>query len=272
MKFAIIGFAVATAAWISNGGPGGERHSLHVLSSSATPKQGDNWNWHGRVAAGKSVEIRGVNGDVTADAADGAEVVVTATKRGRRSDPDEVRIEVIEHEDGVTICAVYPGSSNNCARGGGHSNTHNNDVEVNFTVHLPRGVGFDGNTVNGDVEATGLTGPVDANSVNGAVRIETTSGEASASSVNGAVTATVHAIGTGAMNFKSVNGSVNVSLPANISADIDAQTVNGSIDTDFPITVNGRMSPRHLRGSIGQGGRRLELETVNGSIRLHKLP
>jgi DUF4097 and DUF4098 domain-containing protein YvlB len=272
MKFAIIGFAVATAAWISNGGPGNERHSLHV--SATTPKQGDNWSWHGRIAAGKTVEIRGINGDVSADAADGAEVQVTATKRGRRSDPDEVRIEAVEGDDGVRICVIYPGDHSSCGNGGGHSsfNNRNNDVEVNFTVHLPRGVAFDGNTVNGDVEATGLTGPVEANSVNGAVRIETTSGEASASSVNGAVTATVHALGTGAMNFKSVNGSVNVTLPANISADIDAQTVNGSIDTDFPITVNGRMSPRHLRGSIGQGGRRLELETVNGSIRLHKLP
>ena len=93
MKFAIIGFAVATVAWISNGGPGGERHSLHISSSTAK-RQGDNWSWHGRIAAGKTVEIRGINGDVSADAAEGAEVQVTATKRGRRSDPDEVRIEI----------------------------------------------------------------------------------------------------------------------------------------------------------------------------------
>jgi DUF4097 and DUF4098 domain-containing protein YvlB len=264
MKFAMIGFAVATVTWI-----GTSRHSEHMSSGPA--RQGSNWSWHGRVDQGKTIEIRGVNGDVSAEAATGNEVEVTAVKRARRSDPDEVRIEVVQNGGNVTICAVYPGDNNRCETGGGHMNTRNNDVEVDFTVHVPRGVNFDGNTVNGDVEANGLTGGVDANTVNGAARVETMGGDASASSVNGSVTAVVHAVGQQSMRFHSVNGSVNVTLPAAVSADIDARTVNGSIDTDFPISVTGRMSPRHLAGTIGQGGRHLDLETVNGSIRLRKL-
>ena len=266
MKFAAIGFAVATVTWISTGA----RHSSHM--TSGTEKQGSSWSWHGVVPQGKSIEIRGVNGDVIADGnASGNEVEVTATKRARRSDPDEVRIEVVQSDAGTTICAVYPGDNNRCEAGGGRMNTHNNDTEVSFTVHVPRGVGFDGNTVNGDVEANGLTGDVEVNTVNGSARLETSGGDASASSVNGGVTAVVHALGQRGMRFHSVNGSVNVTLPANVTADVDAKTVNGSIDTDFPISVTGRMSPRHLAGTIGQGGRRLELETVNGSIRLRKL-
>jgi len=46
--------------------------------------------------------------------------------------------------------------------------------------------------------------------------------------------------------------------------------VNGSIETDFPLTVTGRLGPRRVTGTIGNGGRRLALETVNGSIRLRK--
>jgi hypothetical protein len=46
--------------------------------------------------------------------------------------------------------------------------------------------------------------------------------------------------------------------------------VNGSVESDFPITVRGRMNPRSLRGRIGEGGRDLDLTTVNGSIRLLK--
>ena len=33
---------------------------------------------------------------------------VTATKTGRKSNPAEVEIRVVEHAEGVTICAVYP--------------------------------------------------------------------------------------------------------------------------------------------------------------------
>jgi DUF4097 and DUF4098 domain-containing protein YvlB len=46
--------------------------------------------------------------------------------------------------------------------------------------------------------------------------------------------------------------------------------VNGGIETDFPLTVKGKWVGRRLDGTIGAGGRRLELETVNGSITLRK--
>src|SRR5258708_19196321 len=66
------------------------------------------FNWHGRLAAGKRLEVKGVNGDVRAVLASGAEAVVTARKHSRRSDPDEGKIEVVESPAGITICAVDP--------------------------------------------------------------------------------------------------------------------------------------------------------------------
>ena len=129
------------------------------------PVAAEDFQWRGRVAAGKTVEIKGVNGAIDATAASGDEVEVTATKKGRRSDPGSVRIEVVEHGEGVTICAVYPdvdGRRNECRAGdGGHMNTRDNDVSVHFTVRVPRGVAFAPRTVNGDVEAEGLEGDVE---------------------------------------------------------------------------------------------------------------
>ena len=52
--------------------------------------------------------------------------------------------------------------------------------------------------------------------------------------------------------------------PGQVIAKISAR----SIDTDFPITIKGRFGPKHMSGTIGRGGRRLVLETVNGSIEL----
>src|SRR5574341_2648798 len=74
----------------------------------ARPAAGQDFSWKGRVAAGKVLEIKGVNGDIRALSASGDQIEVTATKHARRSDPDEVEIRVVEHADGVTICAVYP--------------------------------------------------------------------------------------------------------------------------------------------------------------------
>src|SRR5438034_11768278 len=112
------------------------------------------FHWQGTVAPGKAIEIKGVNGDIRADAGSG-DVEVSAVKHARRSDPDEVKIEVVQHEDGVTICAVYPSDGrreNKCEAGDdGHMNVRDNDVTVDFTVRVPAGVRFLGKTVNGDV-------------------------------------------------------------------------------------------------------------------------
>src|SRR5438552_18063375 len=133
-------------------------------------------HWKGTVAPGKAIETKGVTGDVRAIAGAG-DVLVTAVKHARRSDPDEVKIEVVQHEDGVTICAVYPSDGrreNTCEAGdGGHMNVRDNDVTVDFTVRVPAGVRFLGKTVNGDVAAADLSGDVEANTVNGSIRVST---------------------------------------------------------------------------------------------------
>lgn len=275
MKWALLGFATATVTWMA-AAPAHRSHGAHEAPGAPgahRPAAGtqDTWRWSGRVAAGKTIEVRGVNGSIDAEPAPGDEVVVTAEKHGRRSDPDEVRIEVVEHSEGVTICAVYPGRRNRCEPGGGEMSTRNNDVEVNFTVRVPRGVAFDGSTVNGDVDAANLTGAVDVSTVNGGARIETSAGDARARTVNGSVTAIVRSAGQRSLVFETVNGTVTLSLPAGLNADLEAETVNGSVNSDFPIQVQGRMNPRRLFGRIGQGGQALRVRTVNGSIRLRQL-
>jgi hypothetical protein len=231
--------------------------------------------WEGRVAPGLAVEVKGVSGDVNAGPAPGDRVEVTAVKRGRRSDPAEVQVQVVEHAGGVTICAVYPTPKgrrpNECRPGeGGHMSTNDNDVSVQFTVRVPAGVRFAGRTVNGNVEAEGLDGDVQAATVNGGVRLST-AGQAEAETVNGSITASVgQASGADPLTFKTVNGSIAVELPAAANADLRAATVNGDIQSDFPLHGPTRVTRRSLSGTIGSGGRRLELETVNGSIRIRQ--
>src|SRR5207247_10080541 len=144
--------------------------------AAAVSLQAQDFNWHGRLAAGKRLEVKGVNGDVRAVLASGAEAVVNARKHARRSDPDEVEIKVVQSQDGITICPVYPTpprarEENNCEPGERwRSSTDNNDVVVDFEVQVPAGVTFDGKTVNGEMSAEGLKGDVQASTVNGSVR------------------------------------------------------------------------------------------------------
>jgi hypothetical protein len=234
----------------------------------------EEFHWRGQIAAGKFFEIKGVNGNVRAEAASNNEAEVTATKRGHHSDPKAVEIRVVEHNDGITICAVYPsggGQPNECRPGeGGRMNTKNNDVSVEFSVRVPSGVTFIGRTVNGQVEATSLKGNVEAHTVNGNVRI-TTTGYAQGKTVNGSIDASLgNASWTHSIEFETVNGGITLDLPAATNMQFQAETVNGNISTDFPLTIQGKLNPKHISGTVGNGGRELSLKTVNGSIELRR--
>ncbi len=246
-----------------------------VPGPAPAPQQQNEFRWHEPLAAGRVIEIKGVNGNVEATPASGGEVEVVAVKRGRRSNPDEVRIEVVRHGDGVTICAVYPTPEgrqpNTCSAGpNDRSHVQNNDVSVNFTVRVPAGVRFTGKTVNGRVEAEGLSADVEARTVNGGINVSTT-GLARATTVNGSIRLVMgNAVWPDELEIKTVNGGIDLSVPASLSAQVQARTVNGEISTDCPITVTGTFSRRRLSGTIGSGGRDLRLETVNGSIQLRR--
>lgn len=245
-------------------------------ATQAAAQDRGSWSWNKALASGKTIEIKGVNGDVRAIPATGNQVSVTAEKRARRGDVDGVRIEVIEHAQGVTICAVYPTPrnaerENECRPGrGGQMNVNNNDVKVDFVVRVPAGNPLIARTVNGAVEIEGLTSNVEAYTVNGSVDVATR-GEAIAQTVNGSITAELGSVsGSSPLEFKTVNGSITLDVPANLNADVDFSVVNGDIETDFPVTVNGRFGRRSMRGVIGTGGREVDASTVNGSIRLRR--
>jgi hypothetical protein len=248
--------------------------AVAVLTLLAQPAVAQDFRWSGSIASGKTLEVRGVNGGVRAVGTSGSTALVTATKKGRKSDPDDVKIEVVEHAGGVTICAVYPSKKsdrpNECKPGGGRNNTEDNDVSVAFEVQVPAGVRFEGATVNGDISGRNLPNDAELTTVNGGIDLEA-GGVARATTVNGSIDVRMgSAKWTGRLEFTTVNGGITVRMPASVSAEFEASTVNGSVSSDFPVTVQGKMSPRSLRGRIGDGGPVLRMSTVNGSISLEK--
>ena len=233
------------------------------------------FQWRNPMVAGQTLEIKNVNGDIRAVASDSGSAEVVATKTARRSNPDEVRIEVVPHAGGVTICAVYPSVAgeepNRCEPGSEtHSRTRDNDTTVRFEVRVPTGVHLVARTVNGGVQADSLSGDIEGHTVNGSVRVST-SGVARASTVNGSLNVTMgRADWPSGAKFSTVNGGITLHLPAVVNANLRASVLNGTIASDFPITVTGDISRRRVAGVIGNGGQDLNISTVNGSITLLK--
>jgi hypothetical protein len=261
-------------------------------AACAQTREAAPFQWSGTIGPGGTVEIKSVNGPIQAVPSTGNTVRVHATRKGRRSNPDDVRIEVVEHRGGVTLCAVYPedgGGRNECRPGSeGRLGARNNDVQVAFVVEVPASANFTGRTSNGAVSADNLSGWVEAYSSNGPIRViggsggtirttngsveVRTSGPANVATTNGRIQARFDRVeGDAPLSLTTTNGSITLGLPANIGARVEARTTNGSIHSDLPITVQGQIGRRQqLTGTLGGGGREIQIRTTNGSIRLER--
>jgi len=255
----LIAFAAPASAQRDWDGP------THFDSSFATKQT---------IAPGGTIRVENLNGGIDVVASDNGTTTVTAVKQWRRGDSSMVHILVEPGNNGATICALWD-EEKSCGDHGDHNyhgNRHN-DVSVQFTVHVAKGVKVDLNTVNGSVDVSGATANVDAETVNGRVEVATLGGPVSARTVNGNVHATIEHLTKSAepLELETVNGSVQLEAPADLSADVDAETTNGGIQSDFPLTISSGMIGKHIHGTVGQGGRRVQLHTTNGSVKLRKL-
>lgn len=245
------------------------------LAAQTTESADDTFKWSGKMPAGAWLNINNLNGPIRVEQASGDVAEVTGDKDWNRGDPKDVRFAVVKDGNNITICALW-GDESTCDARGAHYHHHDwngdhNDVKVTFTIKLPKGVKVDVNTVNGSLDVAGATSEVQAETVNGRVEVATGGGPVNANTVNGSITVRMQdAPGNSDLKFKTVNGSIDVTVPANLSADLDMETVNGSLTSDFPLTISGRVNPKHLHATIGTGGRRVEMSTVNGSIELRK--
>jgi hypothetical protein len=246
-------------------------------------READRWNWSGSVESGRTVYVRNLNGPIRVEPTSGTTVEISAVKRvrrdGRAADVKITAEQRSNHGD-VVVCARWT-ESTRCDEDGYSTqwrdgwwpwgdNRRGNDVSVEFTVRIPKGVRITSSSVNGGIEIEGVESEVNASTVNGSVTARSNGGPVRARTVNGSLTVRTTTLGTGTLDYETVNGQITLEIPDNSSADVEIRTVNGSISTDFPLTIEGKFSNHRVRGTIGKGGQLLKLTTVNGSIHLRK--
>jgi hypothetical protein len=240
-----------------------------LAASALAQDNGRTFHWQGKLAPDQLVTIKNINGVIEANGTAGDQVDVTAEKSGAQA--DQVQIKVQQTSSGVTLCAIYPGNDSDSCDSHWHSNNVRGDkAKVDFHVSVPRNLRFDAENVNGSVTAQDMGRPVHASSVNGGVHVSTASW-AEASSVNGSVECSMGSTDwSGRLKIDTVNGSVKLALPADANTEVKFSSVNGHLNSEFPITISGVFGSHSAHGTIGNGGRELTVETVNGSVELTK--
>ena len=249
--------------------------ALSALPASAALAQARaDFHWEGAVAAGGEVSIHNVNGNVKVTPSSTGRVEVIGTKHGSGRD---VTAEVNQTSRGLIICVVFQDADTRCDEDGYSSSSHRsrndnwNDASMDLQVTVPANLMVAASSVSGDVDITGAQGSVSGRSVSGDVRMShLRATSVDANSVSGDLDVQIDELtGSGNLSFRTVSGDVAIAVPRQFDADISMSTVSGSMDSDYAMTLtNGRTSRRSIQARIGNGGRRLELNTVSGDVKI----
>ncbi len=215
------------------------------------------------LGSGGTVALDNINGDVSVEVWERAEVHVYAIKSASSQELlDRLEIDVDAGRSAVRIDTRYPSTRDYQSEGRSH-------MKVEYTLRVPRQVAIDEiELVNGNLTVIGVEGGVHAECVNGTIVVRESAGDAILSTVNGGIELYAGRLGAGdEVELESVNGSVDLFLSGSAGAEIRAESVNGRIHNDFGLEVHkGKYVGSDLQGTVGGGGAQVEIETVNGKI------
>jgi DUF4097 and DUF4098 domain-containing protein YvlB len=231
-----------------------------TLAASAAAQYTEDFHRTVPLTPNGRVSLENINGNVTITGWDRNEVQIDAVKKANEQQKlAEARIEVDAGSDSVRIRTRYP-----------EHHTNNDPATVTYELHVPRGARLDEiSLVNGSLEVSQVSGDIRTNLVNGSTKVHDLAGRGEFSAVNGAIHAVYTSLSSVSdIRLKSVNGAVVLGLPSSPNADVSVSTVNGGISTDFPLVVQGKFMGKRLDGKLGNGGTRIEISNVNGSVHI----
>jgi len=210
--------------------------------------------------------LNNINGAVVIKSWPENTIKVLATVRAETQESyDDVTINMVQHGQKVSVKTDYKEKVYRQNR---------QAARVDYQIWLPADANLsDIELINGDLSIENIAGEVDVEVVNGSIKATQLSGNSEISAVNGSVNVDykAHVDDIESIEIETVNGRIELFIPQSINANVSADTMHGSIKTAFGLTAKkSTFSGHNLRGEIGSGGTKIDLDSINGSIKLLK--
>jgi DUF4097 and DUF4098 domain-containing protein YvlB len=214
-----------------------------------------------------TLRLANINGAVEIKGWGENEIKVTAIITAKnQEDRDRIKVDFDQNSTGISVETEYEKQSS--------WGRNNSSGKVDYTVMVPFGASLtDIELVNGSLVIDKVMGEIKATTVNGSINVQGLADDVELNSVNGSIKATYQQIDNNIdeIELTTVNGSIKLYMPRELNATINAETMHGSIKTGFGLSSNKKMfSGRSLSGSVGSGDIKIDLESVNGSIKVMK--
>jgi DUF4097 and DUF4098 domain-containing protein YvlB len=142
-------------------------------------------------------------------------------------------------------------------------------VQGAVTVERTRGR-VEARTLNDSIHLSDITGDVTAETINGGITLERIDASSiDVSTVNGEISYDGQIKDRGLYRLTSHNGPIDIALADRTNATVTVRTFNGEVTSTLPVKIE--QTDRHRRTlTTGNGSARIEIESFNGEISLHR--
>lgn len=214
---------------------------------------------------GGTLHLKSFSGRVNISAADGQDVVIDAVRRAPRERLDRIRLDIRGGGDAIYVEANRRDSS---------WWSHNNVVETDFDIKVPRRSNVDVNVFSADVTIHGVEGRQTVGGFSSHLRLEDVRGSVKAHTFSGPVEVRAREWrGDQNVDIDTFSGDVTMRLPEAVRGSLTFHSFSGHLNSQVPLTLRdgGR---RSLRADLGPGGDSaggtLRFKTFSGSVQIDR--
>jgi DUF4097 and DUF4098 domain-containing protein YvlB len=217
-----------------------------------------------KLQPGGTLRLKSFSGRVNITAADGNEVVIQAVRHGSRDRLDHIKLDI--HADGSTIYV-------DANKRDSWWLTHNNVVETDFDIKVPRKTNIDVNVFSAPVTIEGVEGTYKIGGFSSRIRLDDIAGSVKAHTFSGPVEIHAKAWKDGQdVDVDTFSGNVTLRVPDDARGTVHFNSFSGHLNSELPLTFRngGRRSLRAELGSHAERGGTLRFKTFSGSVKIDR--
>ena len=213
---------------------------------------------------GGTVRLKSFSGRVTITGSDRRDVAVDAVRRADRDRLDRIKLDI--HKDGDTVVIDA-----NHRESWSFWTSHNNVVETDFDIKVPRRTNLDLNVFSAPVTVVGVEGSHNVHTFSARVRLEDVAGPIQTKTFSGPVEVRATAwVDNQSVDIDTFSGDINLRLPDTARGTVTFNSFSGRFSSELPLVFRSS-NRRSVKAELGSGdGGRLQFKTFSGSVHIDR--
>src|SRR5437867_2230281 len=217
------------------------------------------------LAPGGTLRLKNFSGRVTITGADRQDASIDAVRRASRDRLDHIKLDI--HTEGSTLVVN--------ANRQDHSRwtRHNNVVDTELTISVPRQTSLDADVFSSPVTVDGLDGSHVVHGFSSRIRLDNIAGSVRVHTFSGSVDIRTRTwVPNQTVDVDTFSGSVDLHVPETAGGTVTFNSFSGHLNSDFPLTLR-TSSRRSVRAELGDASSSadrgtLRFKTFSGSVRI----